>query len=178
MASAGDEIVRSEHERITFLKTASDTNGEQVEVRVSYKPRSPMPPAHYHPYQEEHFEVASGVIKASIDGREATFYPGDAFAIPRGTVHWMHNVSEERGEVLWRTIPALRTEEFFETIWRLDGGENVDGSVANLLQMAVVLSEYQDKFRLARPPYPLQRILFGLLAPIGRALGVRSSSVG
>jgi hypothetical protein len=44
----------------------------------------------------------------------------------------------------------------------------------NPLQLAVVMSEYQNEVRGARPPFALQRVMFGLLAPVGRALGYRA----
>ena len=46
-----------------------------------------------------------------------------------------------------------------------------DRGMPGLLQVAVLMNEYADEFRLAKPPWPVQRGLFGLLAPIGRALG-------
>ena len=68
MAKAGDEIVISEEERILFLKTAAETNGELLEVEVTYRPRSPRPLEHYHPYQAEQFEVLGGKIRAIREG--------------------------------------------------------------------------------------------------------------
>ena len=40
--------------------------------------------------------------------------------------------------------------------------------------MAVLFREYAGEFRLARPPWPVQRTLFALLAPLGRLLGYRA----
>jgi hypothetical protein len=39
--------------------------------------------------------------------------------------------------------------------------------------MAVILREYRDEIRLARPPAPVQTALFTPLAVLGRALGYR-----
>jgi hypothetical protein len=41
------------------------------------------------------------------------------------------------------------------------------------LQGAVVLQEYEDEYRLARPPLYVQKALLAVLAPVGRALGYR-----
>ena len=40
--------------------------------------------------------------------------------------------------------------------------------------MAVIAREYADEFRLAKPPYPVRRITFAVLAPVGRFLGYRA----
>jgi hypothetical protein len=43
-----------------------------------------------------------------------------------------------------------------------------------LLQLAVLGSEYRDVLRVTKPPWPVQRVVFGLLAPIGRLRGYRA----
>ena len=140
-----------------------------------YNQLSARPPEHYHPHQEEHFEVLSGAVHASIGGVEKTYQPGEDFTIPVGLAHWMHNTSHEVGRVIWQTRPAMRTETFFETIWGLarDGKVSEDRS-PGLLQIAVLGSAYSDQFRLTSPPYGLQRILFFILAPIGKLFGYRA----
>jgi hypothetical protein len=69
---------------------------------------------------------------------------------------------------------AARDEDgrVFETIWGLakDGKTN-EGGVPNLLQVAVIAREHADEYRLVRPPWPVQRALFAVLAPAGRLLG-------
>jgi hypothetical protein len=41
------------------------------------------------------------------------------------------------------------------------------------LQAAVIARSYAGEFRLASPPWPVQQLLFAILAPIGRLLGHR-----
>jgi hypothetical protein len=53
-----------------------------------------------------------------------------------------------------------------------DGLTN-DRGVPHLLQLAVIGDEFGDVIEFARPPRIVQRVLFALLAPIGRALGYR-----
>jgi hypothetical protein len=92
--------------------------------------------------------------------------------VPPGTRHAMWNPGPGVARASWQTMPALRTEEFFETAWGLaaDGKTN-DQGMPGILQSAVLLNEFRDEFRLVKPPDGVQRIVFGLLAPIGRALG-------
>jgi len=86
-------------------------------------------------------------------------------------------VVERRSEdahVLVQVSPALRTEMFFETFFGLakDGKTNAKG-LPNPLSMAVILREYRDEVRLARPPAAVQTALFTPLGVLGRALGYR-----
>ena len=41
------------------------------------------------------------------------------------------------------------------------------------LQLAVIATAYRDVMVLTRPPAWVQRLMFGLLAPLGRAMGRR-----
>lgn len=171
MPNSGDEIVVSQYQRLRFVQTAAETGGELLQVVASYRPESPRPPAHYHPHQRESFEVRRGKFRVQIAGQEALFQTGQAFEVPAGAVHWMHNVASEKGELLWEIRPALKTEYFFATFWNLDRKTASSGVEPGLLQFAVLLPEFYDEFRLAQPPFALQKLLFGLLAPIGRARG-------
>jgi quercetin dioxygenase-like cupin family protein len=116
-------------QQLTFHKTAGDTGGELLEVESVYtKPSPSRPPIHYHPRQEERFEVFSGELHTPIDGDERTLTEGEVLVIPPRIPHGMW--SEEAGtRVNWQTRPALKTEAFFETLWGLarDGKTNDKG---------------------------------------------------
>jgi quercetin dioxygenase-like cupin family protein len=177
MARAGDVLENPmSGQRIIFRKTAEDTGGELLEVESIYtKPSPSRPPAHYHPYQEELFEVLSGRLRVVVEGEERAYGEGESFVVPPGVPHEMW--TEEAGtRMSWQTRPAMKTEEFFETVWGLaeDGKTNEKG-VPNLLQVAVIAHERADEYRLVKPPWPVQRALFAVLAPIGRLLGYRAS---
>lgn len=172
MASTGDVMENPvSGQRLIFRKTARDTAGELLEVESVYtKPTPSRPPAHFHPRQEERFEVLSGNLFAKVDGEERALAKGELLVIPPGTPHEMW--AEESGtRVNWQTRPALNTEAFFETLWGLarDGKTNEKG-VPNLPRVALIARGYENEFRLASPPWVVQWVSFGLLAPVGRLL--------
>lgn len=175
MAHPGTTFVNQAGEQLTFRQTSSDTNGALLEVEVRYRPNAAPPPVHYHPFQEEHFEVLGGAIQATIGGETHTYRAGEHFVVPRGVPHAMHNISDEPGQVRWQIRPALRTEAFFEAFWGLASeGKTNRESVPNILQLAVLLQAYHREFRLSKPPYAVQRILWAVLAVFGRWRGYRS----
>lgn len=176
MVEPGARIVVSESQRLTFVRTPAETDGELLEVRARYRPDSPEPPAHYHPNQREEFEVLEGAFQTVIDGEEAVYRAGDSFTVPEGTVHWMRNVASEPGELRWEIRPALRTADLLAAFWSLERDRGGTEGGPGLLQAAVILPEFYDEFRLASPPFVVQRLLFGVLAPVGRALGYRGSA--
>ena len=53
-----------------------------------------------------------------------------------------------------------------------DGKLNEKG-LPSLWQIAVTVPYFGDEIRLTNPPWALQRVLFGLLSPVGRMLGYR-----
>ncbi len=175
MANPGDELVNGQGGRLVFRQTAGSTGGALLEMNVWYKPNSFPPPAHYHPDQEEHFQVLSGAFHTIIDGHEQSYQPGESFTVPPGVPHAMHNSSHDVGQLLWQVRPALETEIFFETLWGLarDGKVN-DQGVPNLLQGAVFGQTYDREFRLVKPPYSILKILFAVLGPLGRLVGYQS----
>jgi hypothetical protein len=63
---------------------------------------------------------------------------------------------------------------FFETFFGLakDGKTNRKG-LPNAVRLAVLIHEYEDELRLARPPFLVQKALFWPLAALGRLLGYR-----
>jgi quercetin dioxygenase-like cupin family protein len=176
MARAGDVLDNPvSGQRIIFRKTTEDTGGELLEVESVYtKPSPSRPPAHYHPHQEERFEVLSGSLMVVVEGEARAYGEGEAFVVPPGVSHEMW--TEEAGtRMTWRIRPAMKTEAFFETLWGLArAGKTDEKGVPNLLRVAVLFREYSEEFRLARPPWPVRRSLFALLAPLGRLLGYRA----
>ena len=163
------ELVNRYGDRLLLFTMGVDSNGELLEMEAIYGPHSLKPPLHYHPYQEERFEVLSGKFSVQVDQKEDIYRVGDSFIVPAGSSHTRHNVSDREGRLSWQVRPAMRTAEFFEKMWGEDAaGESKEKSTPNLSQLVVVLREYHQEFRLARPPYFVQRILFSALAQIGR----------
>jgi quercetin dioxygenase-like cupin family protein len=159
---------------IKFLQTAKDTDGALLEMESTYHSHSKEPVPHYHPFQDEDFEVTSGELTIRMNGAVQLFRPGDAIHIPRGTVHSMWNNSDGVTVINWKVRPALNMENLLETGMGLanDGRTNEDG-LPGILQVAIMANKYSDAFRLAKPPFIVQKILFALLTPLAYALGYR-----
>ena len=177
MARSGDIIENPiTGERITFLKTARDTNGELLRFEYLVPPHTPGPPLHVHPYQEERFvEILSGKLQANLGKDVKGIGEGQDLTVPPGTPHTWSNDGEDEVRMLVELRPALRMEEVFETTFNLarDAKINVRGVPKSPLQAAATAREYADELRLARPPFAVQRVLLGLLAPVCRLLGYR-----
>lgn len=141
------------------LTTAAESDGEVYEQRVEYVPGSPFPPAHYHPAQDEHFEVEVGAMVFVVDGEEKKVGTGDSIDIPRRMSHKARNASsDEPAVVRWETRPALRSEAFYAATAKLS---------ASPLEGALLAHEYRDVFRVSGPV----AFVVPVLARIGRLIG-------
>jgi mannose-6-phosphate isomerase-like protein (cupin superfamily) len=150
--------------RVWHLRTGATSGGEVHEQRVEYVGGSPFPPEHYHPAQDEHFEVERGVMLFVIDGDERVVPAGATIDIPRGTPHRARNASRtEPALVRWETRPALRTTEFFTTAARLGDGGGV-------LDQALLAHEFRDVFRLTGPRAIVVPVLGRFARSVGRTL--------
>ena len=109
MAQTGDILSNALGETITFLETAADSGGERLVMEVLYLPSHVRPTPHYHPRQEEHFEVLEGEIAVKRGDEEDTFGAGEQFEVPAGTVHTMSMGSSPETRLRWEIRPALNS---------------------------------------------------------------------
>jgi quercetin dioxygenase-like cupin family protein len=161
-------------QRAIFRETAGETGGELLRLDFYVAPGGFLGNEHFHPKQEERIEILSGILRCRVGDHERNVEQGEAVSVSPGLVHTLWNEGEEEAHALVEYRPALRMETLFETLFGLgrEGKTNEQGS-PNLLQGAVMLEEFEDEYRLARPPLFVQKVLVAVLAPLGRALGYR-----
>jgi mannose-6-phosphate isomerase-like protein (cupin superfamily) len=161
-------------ERLKWHLTAADTDGRLARAEFWVRPGGAVPLPHVHRRSEERFEVISGVMGLERDGERGELTRGQRATVPAGVEHRWWNAGPDELHFMVELEPPLRFEQLIETAFRLarDGRTNAKG-VPGLLQLAVIAREYRDEVQATAPPIWLQRALFTLLAPIGRALGRR-----
>lgn len=166
-----DTLKLTPRETVTIRSVSPDL----LEVEGRWGPGGKPPPAHYHPEQEEHFEVLDGTLTVMLDGEERDLGVGETLDIPRRTSHQVWNRSDVDTKAIWQTRPALRTEDWFRSIDRLfrEGRVGKNG-MPGPLAFGVYLTEYRDVFRLSSPPDVVARPLLAVLGLIGRARGYRT----
>ncbi len=157
--------------RIVFTKTAQQTGGELFELEVFVRAGAPGTPEMVHPHQDESFKILSGSLDFRIGGREQHLTAGESLVIPKGTPHNWWNVSGEEAHALVEIRPALRSEELFANIYGLCSEK---GSLPDPLQLAVLINEHWNEGHLTKPPLLVQKVMFGVLAPVGRLLGYKA----
>src|ERR1044072_7636713 len=159
---------------IQFLQTAKDTNGNFLEMETTYHAYSKEPAAHYHPHQAEDFTVLTGELSVRMYGQMKVLHQGETLHIPANTVHAMWNNTNNKTVVHWKVQPAMNTEYLLETVNGLanDGKTNKDG-MPSILKVALLANHFSGVFRLSKPSFVVQKILFAILKPVAYLFGYR-----
>jgi quercetin dioxygenase-like cupin family protein len=176
MAYAGQEIVNPRTgQRMVFRQTAADTGGALLQIETVNPPHGSAEPAHVHVRQESSAEVLTGALSFRVRGDVRVVRAGEKIVIPPDTPHNFWNEGEEDARAVQEFRPALRTEDFFATLFGLarDGKLDEKG-MPSLLQLAVMVPAFGDEIRPTSPPWPLLRAVAWLLGPIARRRGYRS----
>jgi len=165
-------------ERVTFLKTSAETDGELVVIDATVAPGGFVAAEHLHPYQSERFEILEGEVEFKLGGEVVVARPGDVVIVEPGTSHQFWNLGNE--EIRFRTEvrPALSFETFLQTMFGLasEGKTNKRG-MPNPLRLAVIMDEHFDLVRLPFPPAWVQRVGLALASPFGLLFGYEPTYV-
>ena len=161
---------------IQFLQVSKDTDGELLEMESTYNSFSKEPTSHYHPYQQENFKVLAGELTVRIDGKLRVLKAGETLHIAKNQVHAMWNNTNSKTVINWQVRPAMNTEALLETSAGLanDGKTNENG-MPNILQVALMVNRYSKVFRLAKPSFAIQKIVFFILTPFAYLMGYKPS---
>src|SRR3954452_13405477 len=136
MPHQGQEIKRANG----FVLRIDALDDELLAMEARYRGDAPLAQSHYHPSQDEHFEVLEGTIHAVIGGAEQWYREGETFDVPAGTPHQM--AADGPTRIRWQARPALRPAEFFDPFYyALDNGFPAGTSRDEFL------ADYADVFR-------------------------------
>ena len=114
MPHDGQELHGQDGYRLRLISIAP----ELLEMEAIYGGTGQMPPLHFHPSQTERFEVLEGRVRTVIDDTPRDYAAGESFEVPAGTRHQM--AADPPARMRWEIRPALRTAEFFETLYSGD----------------------------------------------------------
>ena len=172
-AHGREEIMPDEQSRVIHNKLTGqlirviESNDQCLKMEALYPPHSPKPVHHYHPYQTEIFTVLRGELFVKLDDANYILKDGDQLIIPACVKHSMWNASEHETTVHWEVRRAMKTVEFFEVVANtLDVKGNRRNSKPSLWKTLAIALTFENEFRMARPPFIFQKIIFTILKPL------------
>jgi quercetin dioxygenase-like cupin family protein len=131
---------------------------------------------HRHPGLIERFTVVEGEMIVKRGGQTSTLRQGETAIIEPNVWHDWWNASDRDARVRVEVTPGERFVHMLETLWGLARLGHTDTTGRpNLLQLALTAREFSDVIVFRSPPLEMQRVLFGLLAPIAHWRGYRAT---
>jgi quercetin dioxygenase-like cupin family protein len=159
-------------ERIEFLRTAGNTDGELLEFELTLAPDGRVPGAHVHPEQEESFHVIEGTMRFRLGLRTIVAEAGETVVVPAGRVHKFSNGGDSEARVLVQVTPALDMEDLLVTTAELaHEGKVLRSGMPKPLHLALFVSRFRREVRAPFPPAPVVRALMAPLAAVARKRG-------
>ncbi|HET6850498.1 MAG TPA: cupin domain-containing protein [Gaiellales bacterium] len=131
---------------------------------------------HRHPAIVERFTTLDGELTVKLDGETSILRAGETAVVEAGVWHDWWNASDHDALVRVEVTPGERFALMIETLFGLArlGHTNAKG-LPNPLQLSVFAREFSDVIVLRKPPLPVQRAVFGLIAPIAHRRGYRAT---
>ena len=156
--------IEKQGETITFFSEPDNTS-PSLEVEVRLAPGADGPGPHIHTRQAEIFQVVSGTMIAKVDGREIVIEAGETAIVEPGQVHSFKNGSATEPLLIRGKVePALNFQWFLTEAAKSAiraGGAWKD---LPLLEVAYIMHQVRDEYRLAYIPFALQDLIFGGLS--------------
>lgn len=176
MSKAGDVFANPITGESGYIRLGTqETNGELIVSDLRVRLGGAVIGAHIHPTVDERFTVLNGKIGYLLGEKRGVLQPGESIALPHGIPHDWWNAGEQEARVIVEMRPGRRMEQLVTTLFSLarEGKTNKQG-VPNPFQMAIIAQEFADVVVFLKPPRWIQKLLFGMLAPVGRLLGYKA----
>jgi len=156
-------------EELTFVAAGHDERGEYLEVRNAVAPGA-GPPMHVHHLQEEGMTVERGTMGYQVLGEEERRAGlGENVVFAPGVAHRFWNAGEDELVCTGFVRPPANLEyfltELFASMKRNGGGR------PGTFDAAFLTRRYSTEFEMLAVPRPVQRIVFPVIAAVGRVLG-------
>jgi mannose-6-phosphate isomerase-like protein (cupin superfamily) len=173
MPVTGDTLTMPDGTSFSIVESAADSGGKRIEFEITMAPGALGPPKHFHPRQEESWNVLEGELSVFVDDGWRTLGEGESLLIPPDTVHTLRNRSP--GAVRFRDVhePALDFQDYIEALHRQAAAGKITSRMtpSTLIHGAMVLHQHRTTQLSASP---VQRVAETVLSVIGRVLGFRT----
>lgn len=156
----------SVRQTMVITQMSLETNGEVSRVEVDLEGPQSGPPAHIHPGQREIYEVESGELTVTLDGKTHVIGPGESIEVPSGSTHTFANRSDQPVRFSAEHFPALRFEEYIRLVHRTVEGRKVTLPV--ILRIVRIESSYADTIVA---PSGMPRVMGKVMSGLGRLAG-------
>jgi mannose-6-phosphate isomerase-like protein (cupin superfamily) len=158
-------------EKITFVKTTTDTRGEILIFDCRVTPGGARLPAHVHSSQEERFSIVSGTLGVMIGGKKQELRAGDRAVLPARIKHQWWNTGHDEVHFQVEVAPARNLEAVLEAVCGMgkDGKLNKNAMPRNPFLLAQ-LGRLSESY-LPIIPIWMQKPMLAIGSALGWILG-------
>jgi mannose-6-phosphate isomerase-like protein (cupin superfamily) len=163
-------VLKATGETATISRSTADTNGAFVEFITTLPAGRHGPPLHIHPKQTEYFEAIEGRLGIALDNKRVVLDPGQSFELPEDTLHTFYNAGNTAMKFKVIFKPALSMEWFANEM--IAAANRSYPKRPSIFETAYILSQVKGEYHLEDLSMFKQKILFPVLALIGKWFGL------
>jgi quercetin dioxygenase-like cupin family protein len=159
------------HDPVRRQRLAFSREGDILHAEVFADPGGNVP-SHFHPLQEERFEVLTGHVRFDIGRQRIEGGPGTTVTAPAGAKHAFRNIGDVEAHLRVEVEPARDLQGFLEEAAELARARSytrrgVPTSPSAVVRLADLMVRYQDTTVMAFPPRIIQHLALAPLARLG-----------
>ena len=161
--------LRHTGERLVIHRAHDSRGMEELHLSGTLPARGEGPPLHVHAVEDEHGQVISGTLSATLDGKTMTIGPGGTARFPKGSAHRWWNAGDD--ELVFRGVatPAVDLDRFLHALFEvLNAG---DPGRPPLFYLAHVLYRHRKTQTILVVPWIIQSVMFPIAVLIGTVVG-------
>jgi quercetin dioxygenase-like cupin family protein len=163
-------------ERLTILERPWDNSEGRATFEMTALVGARVVGEHRHPAIVERFTVIEGELTVKRNGQTGILRQGETAVAEAGVWHDWWNAGDRDARVRVEITPGERFLHMIETFFGLARLGHTDGKgMPRLLQLVMIAREFGDVVVFRSPPLPVQRTVFGVLAPFARRRGYRAT---
>ena len=161
--------VKHTGERLTLRRVRTATGVEELHLFGTLPPHRQGPPLHIHFAEDEHGEVISGVLSASLGGKIFQVEAGGHARFPLGSKHRWWNDGDKELVLQGVATPAVDLDRYLQALFEvINAGPK---RRPPMFYMAHVLHRHRHTQLALVIPRPVQRVLFPIIIFLGSVLG-------
>src|SRR4051812_5261907 len=148
-----------------ILETSAMTGGAYTRIRIIFKPGGLRVPSHRHLLQDETYEVISGTMTYTLDGKVHQAGPGTTVTLPKSVLHEHYTTGPGDAVTIQTMSPGLDFDYLVENLFGLGSIGRGVNPIDAFIQGMVWIRKAKGTFYVAMPIW-LQRGLAMIICPI------------
>jgi mannose-6-phosphate isomerase-like protein (cupin superfamily) len=160
--------LRHTGERLVIHRARDGRGVEELHLAGSLPAGGEGPPLHIHAFEDEHAQVVSGTLSASLDGKNMTVGPGGSVRFPKGSAHRWWNAGDDELVLRGTATPAVDLDRFLHALFEV---LNAGSGRPPIFYLAHVLYRHRKTQTILVMPRIVRSVMLPIAVLIGTVVG-------